>query len=221
MNTEKQIAIILKNPLFRNVEQDTFRAVLCEQGCRAVLFSDEEIIHSPASAQRRAGIVLCGKASVSTPHPTKGSLLRFLKVGELFGIANFFSENPYASVIRACGECEVFFFPEQAFSVLLEKDRTFLYNYLGFLSGRISYLNQKIGYLTAGSAERKLVWYLHSLGSEEVCLTESISALSELLDVGRASLYRAFDRLIADGFIVKNGRHIRILNVESMLQAYL
>ncbi len=221
MKKEKQIEIILKNPLFRNVNQDTLNAVLCEQGCRAVLFSDGELIHAPSFAQKKAGIVLCGKASVSTPHPTKGSLLRFLKTGELFGIANFFSENSYASVIRACGECEVFFFPEQAFSVLLENDRTFLYNYLGFLSGRISYLNRKIGYLTAGSAERKLVWYLHSLGSDTVYLTESISALSELLDVGRASLYRAFDRLIADGFIVKSGRSIRILNLENMLQAYL
>lgn len=221
MKSEKQLEIILKNPLFQNVEKSALDAVLCTQGCRAMLFSDGEIIHAPSCAQRKAGIVLCGKASVSTPHPTKGSLLRFLKVGELFGIANFFSENPYASVIRACGECEVFFFPEQAFSSLLETDRTFLYNYLGFLSGRISYLNQKIGYLTAGSAERKLVWYLHSLGGDTVNLPESISALSELLDVGRASLYRAFDRLIADGFIVKHGRSIRILNSESMLKAYL
>lgn len=221
MQEDKQIELILKNPLFRDVNPDILRTVLCTQDCRAILFSDGEILHAPSSAQKKAGIVLRGKASVTTPHPTKGSLLRFLKVGELFGIANFFSENPYASVIRACGECEVFFFPEQAFSMLLENDRTFLYNYLGFLSGRISYLNQKIGYLTAGSAERKLVWYLHTLGSDTVCLTESVSALSELLDVGRASLYRAFDRLIADGFIVKNGRNIRILNTESMLQAYL
>ncbi len=221
MKKENQLDLIFGNPLFHNVNQNTLKTVFREQGCQAVLFADGDIIHAPSSTQKKAGIVLSGKASVSTPHPTKGTLLRFLNVGELFGVANFYSNNAYASIIRACGECSVFFFPEQAISVLLETDRTFMYNYLGFLSGRISYLNQKIGYLTAGSAERKLVWYLHSLGSDTVYLKDSISSLSELLDVGRASLYRAFDRLIADGFIVKNGRCIQILNSENMLQAYL
>lgn len=221
MKKEDQFDLIFENQLFRDVDRDTLKAVFCEHCCQASLFSDGEIIHAPSSTQKKIGIILSGKASVSTPHPTNGTLLRFLKEGELFGVANFYSNNSFASVIQACGECKVFFFPEKAISVLLETNRTFMYNYLCFLSGRISYLNQKIGYLTAGSAERKLVWYLHSLGSDTVYLTDSISSLSELLDVGRASLYRAFDRLIADGFIVKDGRRIQILNSENMLSAYL
>ena len=103
---------------------------------------------------------------------------------------------------------------------LLEEDRAFLYQYLGFLSGRIRYLNRKIGFLSAGSAERKLALYLASLGKETVRLDASISALSELLDVGRASLYRAFDKLTEDGFIRKEGRNFTLLDAEGMLNAY-
>ena len=103
---------------------------------------------------------------------------------------------------------------------LLETDKKFLYNYLGFLSGRICYLNQKIRYLTAGSAERKLALYLSSFGEETVELDASLSSLSELLDIGRASLYRAFDTLIADGYIQKDGRTIHLLDVDAMIQNY-
>ena len=110
--------------------------------------------------------------------------------------------------------------PERAIKQLLEEDHAFLYQYLGFLSGRIRYLNRKIGYLTAGSAERRLALYLASLGEKTVRLAESISALSELLDVGRASLYRAFDKLTDDGFIAKDGRTIHLLDTDGMLAAY-
>ena len=81
-------------------------------------------------------------------------------------------------------------------------------------------MNLKIGYLTAGSAERRLALYLYSLGKREFRLTDSISALSELLDIGRASLYRAFDRLREDGFLQKDGRNLCLLDPDAMLDAY-
>jgi hypothetical protein len=40
------------------------------------------------------------------------------------------------------------------------------------------------------------------------------------LDIGRASLYRAFDTLIADGCIEKDGRTIRILDPEAITKNY-
>ncbi|MBQ5661825.1 MAG: winged helix-turn-helix domain-containing protein, partial [Clostridia bacterium] len=51
-------------------------------------------------------------------------------------------------------------------------------------------------------------------------LNTSITSLSELLDIGRASLYRAFDKLCEDGLIEKDGRRIRIPDTEALLQAY-
>ena len=138
----------------------------------------------------------------------------------MFGIANLFSDEPYVSEIRAHGACRVFMISEEAIRHLLENDSAFLYRYLAFLSGRIRFLNRKIGYLTAGSAERRLALYLVSLGRDSVRLDASISSLSELLDVGRASLYRAFDRLTEDGFLIKDGRNLTLLDADGMLRAY-
>ena len=58
------------------------------------------------------------------------------------------------------------------------------------------------------------------MNADEITLTVSLSDLSELLDVGRASLYRAFDRLTADGFLQKDGRTVRLIDREAMLRAY-
>ena len=212
---------ILASPLFRGVDSRKAVRILEEHDCFASCFSDGEILMSPEERQKRIGILLKGTALVTTPDPSKETLLRFLEPEEPFGIANLFLDAPFVSVIRAHGTCKAFFITKEAVCALLEQDRGFLYGYLSFLSGRICYLNQKIGYLTAGNAERRLALYLASYSTDRFTLKTSISALSELLDVGRASLYRAFDKICEDGLIEKEGRGIHILDREALLQAYL
>ena len=167
-----------------------------------------------------AGVLLSGRATVTTPDPSRTVLLRFLSTGDVFGIANLFSEEKFVSLIHADGSCRCVFFSEKAIGELLDSSRTFREHYIGFLTGRIRFLNRKIGYLTAGSAERRLALYLATLGSGNVRLQDSITSLSDLLNVGRASLYRAFDRLCEDGYLVKNGRNLIIPDSEAMLNAY-
>ena len=218
--TKKENEIIFNSPIFTGVDSIHARALFERHGCCAIDFEDGDSILSQNEASHKAGIFLLGEAVVTTADDSKNALLRFFEAGDLFGIANLFTNNDYVSSIRAKKKCRVFFFTEAAICELLETDRTFLYNYLGFLSGRICYLNHKIRYLTAGSAERRLALYLSSFKTDTVELEASLSSLSELLDIGRASLYRAFDTLITDGYIEKHGRSIRLLAPESMIQDY-
>ena len=211
---------ILKNEMFAKSDRDVLMRVLREFPCSVADFGDGEVIHSPQNRETRAVILLSGKATVQTPGESRRTLLRFLRAGDMFGIANLFSSRPYVSTVRAVGNCRICRISEDAIRALLEEDKGFLYQYLGFLSGRIRFLNQKIGYLTAGSAERRLALYLSSLGEDTVELDSSISALSDLLDVGRASLYRAFDKLTEDGYLRKVGRKFILLDADGMLQAY-
>ena len=218
--SEKDFKKIMANPLFSGVNVSLAAELFDETGCKVAGFFDRDTILSPQSNTEMAGILLSGRAEITTPDPEHSTLLRYLAANEPFGIANLFSNEPFVSIIQAHGACRVFLMPETAIQKLLEQDHVFLYNYLGFLSGRIHYLNRKIGYLTAGSAERRLALYLASFGTKSVRLTVSISALSDLLNVGRASLYRAFDRLTEDGFICKEGRFFTLLDPDGMRQAY-
>ena len=220
MICEKDWKRILKNPLLSGCDRDLLCRVAAEGGCSVCEFLDGEEIMSPSSNLRAAGLLLDGKAAITTADPTRQRLLRYLGQAELFGIVNLFGKEPFVSRVVAEGKCRVFFLTEEVARQLLEQDRAFLYAYLDFLSGRIRYLNRKIGYLTAGGSERRLALYLASFENDDIILTESISDLSDLLDLGRASLYRAFDRLAADGFLQKNGRSIRLINREAMLRAY-
>ena len=42
-----------------------------------------------------------------------------------------------------------------------------------------------------------------------------------MLNVGRASLYRAFDKLIADGYIKKDGKTITLLDRNALKDQYV
>lgn len=218
--SEKNIQMLCQHPLFEGCEQSTLSQIFSRTDCTVCEIGTGKEILSPKSKQKCVGMLLSGKAIVNTPDESKSVLLRYLSPGDLFGIANLFTKEAYVSVIHATSPCKVFYITEHAIRALFEADPDFLYRYLAFLSGRICYLNQKIGYLTAGSTERRLALYLLSLNQNPIKLPLSLSALSELLDVGRASLYRAFDRLTADGYLKKDGRIISLTNTEQMTLAY-
>lgn len=218
--TKKENERIFSSPIFTSIDAVMAMEILKKHDCHAIDFDEEELIVPKNGTAHSAGIFLTGEAVVTTTDCSKNALLRFFRAGDFFGIANLFTNEKYVSSIRAKKKCRVFFFSEEAIRELLETDKTFLYNYLGFLSGRICYLNRKIRYLTAGSAERRVALYLSSFGTDTVELEASLSSLSELLDIGRASLYRAFDTLIADGYIQKEGRTIHLLDADAMIQNY-
>ena len=85
------------------------------------------------------------------------------------------------------------------------------------MSKKVVYLNRKISTLVAGSAEKKLVAYLLEVEFDSVCsLNVSMSSLADMLNVGRASLYRAIDDLENRGLIKKNGKMIIISDHEAL-----
>ena len=217
---EKDWKRILKNSLFGSCDRELLCRYAEDGGCEVRDFADGEVILSPSSEMRAAGLLLEGRAVITTADASRERLLRYLGKNEPFGIANLFGNQPFVSRIVSEGRSRVFFLTEDTARRLLEEDHAFLYAYLDFLSGRIRYLNRKIGYLTAGSSERRLALYLASFEQDAITLSESLSDLSDLLDVGRASLYRAFDRLSADGFLKKDGRFIQLIDREAMLRAY-
>ncbi len=205
-----------KHALFCGVSFDLISDIIKPVHDYISEFSDGEWIETDS----HIGFVLNGKASVQTVDPSRRVLLRFLTAGDVFGVAGVFSPTKEISKICATGCCRCLFLSETTVSKLLDISENFRKNYINFLSNRISFLNQKIAYLTAGSAERRLALYLLSFGTREIELKDSLCSLSELLNLGRASLYRAFDRLCEDGYLHKNGRKFTVLNSEAMQNAY-
>lgn len=218
--TTQDWEVLSKNPIFAKIDSETLMNAIGGFGGSVRAFSARESILSPDSKGKSVVVILSGRAAVSTPDPSRQVLLRYLSPGEAVGVSNLFCDERFVSDIRAVSACRCLFLPEDAIRYLLDVSAVFREQYIRFLSGRIRFLNRKIGTLTAGSAERRLALYLSSLGSGTVRLEESISSLSTLLDVGRASLYRAFDRLTEDGWIIKDGKKLTIPDPAALSVAY-
>lgn len=180
-------------------------------------YSDGEIFFS--SGADGLPVIISGNAVILSGSGEKAAVLRRLSPGEVFGAACVFEpEGSHRTVARSVGECTVALLPANVLVSLLGAVPRCSMNYIKFLSGRISFLNRKIAAFTAGCAEAKLAVYLLGLPSDGgVCrIPHSISELSSVLGIGRASIYRAFDDFTAHGIIYKDGKTIRILRPDAL-----
>ena len=184
-------------------------------------FASGASVCEPGSNTKNIGIILSGNAVVMSADSERNVLLRTFSAGDIFGVSGVFSKDcEFVTRISAKSNCSVAFISAPALSELIENDKTVLYNYIEFLSGRIRFLNRKIKFFTSGSAERRLATYLDSFGEDSFCLNESMSSLADMLDIGRASLYRAFDRLTSDGFISRDRNLITLFDRDKMVIHY-
>lgn len=168
--------------------------------------------------QGQARVLSCS----STPaHPT---LLRTMQSGAIFGVHSIFnSEIPPQSTIIAERPCRIVLIPATLWEKILTSHAPTMASYVVFLTQRIGFLNSKIQYLTAGSAERRLSLYLASQIPEDNSPTRldiTAVSLADLLDLGRASLYRALDKLTADGFLIRDGHTYTLCNRKEMFSHY-
>ena len=169
-------------------------------------------------------VIISGQAAVKGKSSANGSekngvVLRLLKSGSIFGVSGLFSEEDEGiSVIRAEKPTEALLIPQSVISELIHKNGDFAEGYIRLLGAKIRYLGSRIDAFTAGSAEARLAKHLLTLqcaedggdGEREIVLECSLSRLADMLNIGRASLYRAIDSLTEKGFITHTDRHITV-----------
>jgi CRP-like cAMP-binding protein len=207
--------------LFKNASPAVIKLALSADDCNIQVFGSNEKIYIPGQKGVALGIILRGKAEAFSADPGKDVLIRTLSAGDMFGVSSLFDKDAaFSSKIVSKGAARVLFISESSLSQLIENDQTIMYNYIKFMADRIRYLNEKIMYFTAGSTERRLALYLASYGKKSIKMTISMTDLANTLDVGRASLYRAFDKLNEDGYIIKSEKIILIMDREEMLEHY-
>ncbi len=219
---ETTLTLLKTLPLFKGADEGMLREAVEQEKFICKTFKTGDIIYSPEEDEKRLIILSSGLANVYSADESRSLLLRTLEPGRTVGVANLFSAERFVSRIIADKKCETVEITAREFGQLLENDSVMLYNYISFLSNKICFLNKKIVYLTAGGAERRLAVFLDSHASELGCdsFPLQMNSLSEMLNLGRASLYRAADRLEADGCIKRDGKQITIVNKELMLSKY-
>lgn len=209
---QKEIIYSLK--LFDGCERELIEKVIISAGTSKV-FRSGEIMEADFSPS--VGILLSGRGVIYSSDKGRRTLLRFISPGSAVGVASLFAAEPPATRIEACGDgkSEMFFIDRETFEKLLEANSAFRINLIKFLADRVSFLNSKIDTVTAGSAERKLAIFIKNSPVNCAGVIElgmSMTALAHALDIGRASLYRAFDALEEAEIINRDRRSVTLIS---------
>lgn len=217
---DKNIREVLKNNcILGKAQQKNIEEYLNDEVISVLDFAVGEEIISPKQSKKAVGIILSGTAVVAPASGGENAILKIIHASHTFGISNLYADSqPFPSVITAKSACSVLFIDGNAFMRLIENDPGALRAYLAVLNNKIVYLNEKISTLTAGSAQKKLAVYLaENCTGGEFSEDISMSSLADMLNVGRASLYRSLDRLTSRGIIERDGKKIKVKDKNALL----
>lgn len=139
------------------------------------------------------------------------------KSGTCFGAAAVFGgTDKYVSTVTAKTDAEVIFVTEGQLKAMFLKYPVTALNYISFLSDKIRFLNKKFGVISSPSAEDTVYNYLLTLEASDgyARLPVGMTALSKMLGLGRASLYRSFDALEREHRIERENNIVKVIKNE-------
>ena len=215
---ETEMELVLKTELFRGSPPSVLTRILAVSDCTAADYEKNDVVYDKTNFSRSLGIVLDGRLRVTKENADKRPIvMSTLQRGALFGAAALFNSAPeYATKVTAIERSRVLFLPQRLIKRMIEREPDIAENYIRYLSERILFLNRKIYFLTAGTAEQRLAGFLlDNLAVGEYSeMPMPMHRLADALNMSRASLYRAFDELTESGAVSKQGKLVCINNAE-------
>ena len=186
-------------------------ALLASPDVRAAEFADGGVLFADGTPAA-LGVLMRGGAEIIRAGTGGEVLLRTLGAGDVFGAATLFGRESAGTQVRARGGACAVFLGRAAVEAVFAADPRTAIGYIAFLSEKIGFLNARLSTFTAESAEARLAGYIlrAAAGRDAFVSVLPLSRLAELLGLGRASLYRAFDALCAAGAIEKKQKNITI-----------
>ena len=210
------VDFLLHTALFAGCLFETAEYALHSPGAkRAVYQKGDRVFYEQGGA---LGVLLSGKVCVGGRRDRHKLVLNEMYPGVVFGFSSLFEgEKHFETDICACRKSEVLWLEEALIEELLGLERRVGRNIIALKAEKIRFLNEKVLSFSSSDNEKKLLLYLEALPASEEGRREvplGMSALSARLSMGRASLYRAFDRLEEENMIRREGRAVYILSPE-------
>lgn len=217
MSSEITVEFFKKIPLFSALSEKEILRLIADSET-SVFSAGEEI--TCAAGLRSVKVILSGAVSVTKKNGEKELLMRIVQAGGILGVASIFTEKSKPlSRIKAIKETEAIFISSDTMQGFVRGNKDFAESYIRLLTSKIQFLNNRIKAYTSVSAESRLAFHILSLdeaqnGQVEVGVSKT--ALADMLDVGRASLYRALDTLTDKGIIKYEKNIITVLDYCSL-----
>ena len=204
---DSALGFLKKTKIFKDADESLLKTVLKDYA-NTVSYHKNDIVLSKENYSPVICIIIKGEARVS-----KGdTVISHLKSGEIFGAAFLYNQNyNFENTVTALSSLKVVIIEKSGIDYLIENDKSVSFNYISYLSERIGFLNGKIEGYTQSSAEEKLLLYLqkncdNTNGKCEISV--SMTELSRVLHISRASLYRVIEALENQEKICRDGKKI-------------
>lgn len=201
-NVNKKITFLSKTFLFKNVTEETLGKIESTYELCLIDYNRGDIISSPSEYKKGVYFVYDGSCQISSAGEAKNVTLNTLTKYDSFGALTLFGEyNDYPTEIVALKKTTLLFISKDDVLSLVGIESLISYNLMNFLTERIYFLNEKIGILTKGSIESMLATYIINRYKKtgQTCIKLNMKSCSEMLGVGRASVYRALGSLSNKG----------------------
>lgn len=174
-------------------------------------FSKGETVFSEESFVPCICVILEGSAIVKKGETVISRLSKY----DLYGAAFLYNDiSVFQNTVTALTPLSVAVLSKEGMDILIKNDSSIAFNYIKYLSHRVTFLNDKIKGYTAQSAEEKLMCYLkqNSKNQNGQCeIAVSMKELSKVLCISRASLYRVLDSLQQSGKIRRENKKILLI----------
>lgn len=212
--TKEEKRLVRSLPLFRGVPAGVCAELFSSRGCVCGDFARGETVFDERHYKKALAVLLRGKLQVEKRGGDGSKLIMSaLYAPALFGAAALFNDSgEYPNALTAKEESRALFLPRAALLRAMRESPALAENYVRYLTERIDFLNRRILRLTAGTADQRLAGFLLDNMPEgrRARLPVSMTDTAKSLNMGRASLYRAVERLEAVGAIEKSGNSIII-----------
>ena len=213
------IESLSKCPIFKDVSDEDLKYI-AENFARYSSCNKNDVIFSEQNYTRSLVVITKGSASVTKYSENSQILMSILKQGDIFGMATlFYEEDEYLTRITALEKVSMVVFSKENVQKIFAMYPSVSENYIRILSEKIHFLNKKISTYTKSETIQKVADFILQCSNEEktqAVLPYSITKISEALNVGRASVYRAFDALENDKVIKRADKVITILNLSEL-----
>lgn len=222
---EKWIDTLIKVELFKDIEKDELKSILCCLRPQIRSYNKNELIAIEKQKLTGIGIVLEGEVLVGKD-TLAGDRVIMSRLGkkDLFGEVAAFSNDKWLATVVAYTECTVLFFPPDMIigvcTNMCTGHRKLIQNMLQIVAKKAYGLNKKVEILSLKSIRKKISTYLLEQYNINKKLTFIIplkrNELAEYLLVPRPSLSRELINMQQEGIIDFHMNSFKILDIEAL-----
>ena len=205
--------------LFKDIDQTSLKKMISDTPPTLRQYSRSDLIDLSLPENKYLGVVISGCCEVIREHiDSSHTVLNKLEPSDCFGILSVITSEKSDTQIYFSKNTLIACFDTEQIMSYVNNYSQFSINLINFLANRLIFLNNKIATFSGPKVENKLASYIlqEYRHSKNKTIHLNVKKCSEIINSGRASVYRAIDSLTEAGFISTIEKNIYVNDPEGL-----